>query len=275
MRNEQAQLLLTDPPYNIAISSIVSTKHREFAEASGEMSADEFATFLTDFLSASKSVMTDGAIGFVFMDWRQLELLLRAVRMREFELLNLIPWVKANAGMGSLYRSQHELIAMFKTSGTHKNRIELGARGRNRTNVWFAPGAGTMGSEAREMLGKHPTSKPVDMLADAIYDVTDPDDIVLDCFGGSGSTLIAAARTKRRARLIELDPVYCDLIIRRWQKETGKEALLELNGRSFPELEAERNAMIAGALLETIGPEETQTKRAAPPADPVIPQEQS
>jgi DNA modification methylase len=239
---ERVQMLFTDPPYNIAISSIVSTKHREFAHGSGEMSQSEFAQFLSDVLAATKPMMLSGALAFIFMDWRQIEILLRIGRESGFELLNLIAWVKANAGMGNFYRSQHELVAMFKKPGEHKNRIQLGANGRNRANVWFAPGAGTLGSEAREMLKEHPTSKPVQMLADAIIDVTDPGDIILDCFGGSGSTLMAAEKTGRKARLVEIDEAYCDVVLRRWMQATGKDAILEATGQPFVEVAAERLA---------------------------------
>lgn len=237
---ELAQLLLTDPPYNIAISSIVSTRHREFAHASGEMSSGQFAEFLGQFLSAARDVMLDGAIAQVFMDWRQIEILLREGREAGLELLNLVTWVKANAGMGSFYRSQHELVAVMKKPGDHKNRIQFGKKGRNRANVWFAPGAGTLGSEAREMLKEHPTSKPVQLLADAMIDVTDPGDIVLDCFGGSGSTLMAAGRTGRIARLIELDQTYCDVILRRWMAAKGCEPVLAATGQTWNEVVNER-----------------------------------
>ncbi|WP_179187171.1 DNA modification methylase [Sphingomonas sp. TZW2008] len=240
MPGEQAQLILTDPPYNIAVSDIVSTQHAEFAFASGEMSDDEFAAFLTGFISAALPVLVKGAVVFAFMDWRQIELLLRAGRGTGLELLNIITWVKANAGRGSLYRSQHELVAMFKTHGEHKNRIQLGKRGRNRSNVWFAPGAGTAGSDARAFLKEHPTSKPVQLLVDAMLDVTDPGDIVIDAFGGSGSTLIAAERTKRRARVIEYEPRYCDLIVRRWEAANGGTALLAATSSSFADTARER-----------------------------------
>jgi DNA modification methylase len=240
MGDETCQLLLSDPPYNIAVSKIVSTRHREFAQGSGEMSDDQFSEFLGGFLERAGPYMVDGAIGFVFMDWRQIELLLRTGREYGLELLYLIPWVKTNAGMGSFYRSQHELIAMLKKPGEHKNRIQLGAKGRNRANVWFAPGAGTLGSDARAMLNEHPTSKPVQLLVDAMIDVTDPADIVLDCFAGSGSTLIAAEKAGRRARLIELDRAYCDVILQRWISHGGTEPTLAPTGRPFSQVMTER-----------------------------------
>jgi DNA modification methylase len=239
--DDKVQLMLTDPPYNIAVSTIVSTKHEEFAFASGEMSKDEFLAFLRDFLAAAYPSLVAGAVTFAFMDWRQIGLLLQAGSDNDLELLNIIAWVKANAGMGSMYRSQHELVAMFKKAGEHKNRIQLGRKGRNRANVWFAPGAGTLGTDARELLKEHPTSKPVQMLVDAILDVTDPGDIVLDPFGGSGSTLIAADKLKRRARLIEYEPKYCDVIIRRWQQTAQGQAVLEETGETYDEVDARRS----------------------------------
>lgn len=141
--------------------------------------------------------------------------------------------------MGSLWRSQSEFVVALKKPGNHKNNVQLGKLGRDRSNVWHVPGAGTRGSDASEMLAHHPTPKPVQMLADAILDVTDRHDIVLDPFGGSGSTLIACERTERRARLIELDPLYCDLIIRRWQDETSQPAL-HVDGDSFEAVAARR-----------------------------------
>lgn len=252
MGEERAQLLLTDAPYNVKVSSVVSTRHREFVQGSGEMSDSEFKAFLAAFIGCCSEVMVDGAIAFLFIDWRQLERMLRAGREAGFELLNIISWIKANGGMGSLYRSQKEEIPMFKKPGEHKNRIKFGAKGRNRTNCWFAPGAGTLGTDSRAMLKEHPTSKPVALLVDAIIDVTDPGDIVLDCFGGSGSTLVAAEKTRRAARLIELDCGYCDVILRRWMGFTGEEPVLEETGQSFSEVLEERNDEGEGDQLETL-----------------------
>lgn len=263
MGDQTAQAMITDPPYNIAIGTIVSTKHAEFAQASGEMTVDEFAQFLAGFVQQALVVMDDGAIAFVFMDWRQIEILLRVLRECGTDYLNLVAWVKANAGMGSMYRSQHELVAVVKKPGPHNNRIQLGSKGRNRANVWFAPGAGTTGTDSREMLKDHPTPKPVQMLVDAIIDVTEPGNIVLDCFGGSGSTLIAADRSGRCARLIELDQHYCDVIIRRWQKHSGKPAILASTGETFEEVGISRvSSEDAG------GPEELDAAPAESPAPP-------
>lgn len=240
MEGEQAQLLLADAPYNIKVSTIVSTRHREFVQGSGEMSDAEFEAFLAAFIRCCSDVMVDGAIAFLFIDWRQLERMLRAGREAGLELVNIISWIKANGGMGSFYRSQKEEIPMFRKPGQHKNRIKFGAKGRNRTNCWFAPGAGTLGTDSRAMLTQHPTSKPVALLVDAIVDVTDPGDIVLDCFGGSGSTLIACEKTRRSARLIELDCRYCDVILRRWMALTGEEPVLLATRQTLSEVIAER-----------------------------------
>jgi DNA modification methylase len=232
--DEEVQLLLADAPYNVKISGIVSTPHREFVQASGEMSDDQFEAFLATWLACAFAVMEPGAVGFAFMNWRGLEILLRAVRAAAFEQLDLVIWVKDNAGMGNLYRLQHELVVVMKKPGAdHKNHIQLGAKGRWRSNCWFAPGANAPGSDTREMLKSHPTPKPVQLLSDAIIDVTDRGDIVLDSFGGSGSTMIAAERTGRIARLIELDPVYCDVILRRWLNEKGEEPVLLNTGESL------------------------------------------
>lgn len=245
--DERAQLVLADAPYNVKVSGIVSTQHREFVQGSGEMSEAEFDAFLERFLAASHQALVDGGIAYCFMDWKHIRQLLNAGVTTGYELLNLVCWVKQQGGMGSLLRSQHELIAAFKKPGTHKNNVQLGKHGRDRTNCWFAPGAGSRGSEAAGMLKAHPTSKPPALLADAILDVTDRGDIVLDPFGGSGSTLIACERTGRRGYLMELDPAYCDLIIRRWTALTGKEAIHAESGDGFEAITETRTG-----LLETI-----------------------
>jgi DNA modification methylase len=241
LQSEQAQMLLTDPPFNCCISKTVSTQHREFAQASGEMSGEQFQKFLANFLSNAAEVMASGAVGLVYMDWRQIERLLHAGRECGLDLLNLLVWVKDSAGMGSLWRSQHELIAAFKKPGApHLNNVQLGSRGRYRSNCWFAPGAATAGSSSRKWLKEHPTPKNVDQLADAILDVTNRGHIVLDPFAGSGSTLIACEQTGRVCRAIELDEKYCDLIVRRWTAISGQEAILEQTGEYFSETAQER-----------------------------------
>ena len=238
MGNERADMVFTDPPYNVAIDGHVcglgEVKHREFAMASGEMSREEFARFLTNSLGTMASVMRDGAIAFVCMDWRHMGEMLQAGEAVFTELKNLVVWNKTNGGMGAFYRSKHELIFVFK-SGTaaHTNSFGLGETGRYRTNVWDYAGISSIGANRSEELAMHPTVKPVALIADAIKDCSRRGEIILDAFGGSGSTLIAAEKTGRSARLIEYDPLYCDTIVRRWETLTGKQARLESSGASF------------------------------------------
>ena len=242
--SERADLVFTDPPYNVAINGHVSglgkVRHREFAFASGEMSQTQFTAFLIESLSASAAVMCDGAIAFVCMDWRHMGELLEAGRTAFTELKNLVVWNKTNGGMGSFYRSKHELIFVFKTgTAEHTNSFGLGETGRYRTNVWDYAGISSISASRDTELAMHPTVKPVAMIADAIRDCSKRGQIVLDAFGGSGSTLIAADKTGRIARLIEYDPLYCDTIVRRWETLTGKRAVLAATGATF-EHEAEK-----------------------------------
>ena len=240
-----ADLVLTDPPFNVPIDGHVSglgkVKHQEFAMASGEMSEAEFTDFLSAFLACAKASSKDGAIMFVFMDWRHLTELSTAGRDTGLELKNLVVWAKDNAGMGSFYRSKHELCFVFKAGGaSHTNTFELGQHGRYRTNVWQYAGVNTFRNGRLDELAMHPTVKPVAMIADAIRDVTRRAESVLDPFAGSGTTVIAAEKTGRRARAIEYDPGYCDVIVRRWQKYTGKTATLDGSDRTFEDIEGER-----------------------------------
>lgn len=242
MGDERADLVFTDPPYNVKIDGHVcgngSVRHREFAFASGEMSEAEFTRFLVATLGNTARVMRDGAIAFVCMDWRHTSELLVAGRECFSELKNLVVWNKTNGGMGSFYRSKHELIFVFKQGeAPHTNSFGLGETGRYRTNVWDYAGISSVGSDRNEELAMHPTVKPVALIADAIRDCLKRGELVLDCFGGSGSTLVAAEKTGRRARLIEYDPLYCDTIVRRWKNLTGKRAVHETSGRSFEEQE--------------------------------------
>jgi DNA modification methylase len=237
-----AQLVFVDPPYNVRIRGHVSgkgrVKHREFAQASGEKTSAQFAKFLEESLGLLAEHSTDGAIHFVCSDWRHLDEMLTAGRRVYRELKNLVIWNKTNAGMGSFYRSQHELIFVWKHGrGKHVNNMELGQHGRHRTNVWTYAGANTFGSDRLETLAMHPTAKPVSLVADAIRDCSRRGDLVLDSFGGSGTTLIACERTQRKARLIELDPPYCDQIVRRWQRLTGQTAVHAVTGASFADID--------------------------------------
>jgi DNA modification methylase len=241
MGSDHADLLFTDPPYNVAIDGHVcglgSVKHREFAFASGEMSASQFTAFLTETLSNMSRVMRDGAIAFVCMDWRHMRELLDAGEAAFTELKNLVVWNKTNGGMGAFYRSKHELIFVFKVgTAPHTNSFGLGETGRYRTNVWDYAGISSIGAGRAEELAMHPTVKPVALISDAMRDCSKRGEIVLDGFGGSGSTLIAAEKTGRSARLIEFDPRYCDTIVRRWEKLTGKQTRHAGTGQTFEEV---------------------------------------
>lgn len=246
MQGELAQMVITDPPYNVPIDGHVcglgKVKHAEFAMASGEMNKDEFEAFLSTSLGNLAKFSREGSIHFVFMDWRHLEEILAAGRLAYTELKNLIVWNKDNGGMGAFYRSKHELIFAFK-KGTdkHINNFELGQHGRYRTNVWDYAGISSVGNDRDEQLAMHPTVKPVAMIADAIRDCSKHGGIVLDAFGGSGTTLVAAEQTGRKARLVEIDPGYADVTVRRWQKMTGEQAVLEGKGVPFDELEGHRD----------------------------------
>jgi len=231
MPNEEAAVVFTDPPFNVKVSSVSGKgkrKHREFAMASGEMSRREFSDFLRSAFEQLVNHSRDGSIHFICMDFRHMTELLAAGESVYDELKNLVVWVKSNGGMGSLYRSRHELIFVFK-SGTaaHQNHVELGRYGRNRSNAWEYPSPRAFGQGENEgdLLREHPTPKPVAMIADALMDVSSRGEIVLDPFLGSGSTLLAAERVGRLARGIELDPRYVDLTIRRWERKTGRSAV--------------------------------------------------
>ncbi len=245
--NETADMVFTDPPYNVAIDGNVcgsgKIKHAEFAMASGEMSTDAFTAFLTETLSASARHCRDGAIAFVCMDWRHMGELLAAGRVAFTELKNLCVWNKTNGGMGTFYRSKHELVFVWKIgTAPHINTFGLGDTGRYRTNVWDYAGISSIGKSRADELAMHPTVKPVALVADAIRDCSKRGDIVLDGFGGSGSTLIAAEKTGRCARLIEYEPGYCDVIVGRWQRMTGKRAVLAASGEAFEEVSEARGA---------------------------------
>jgi DNA modification methylase len=222
MQGEVARMVFADPPYNVKIDGHVGgsgkIQHREFAMASGEMTEDEFTAFLTRALQNLADHSLDGSIHFLCMDWRHMREMLAAGHAVYDELKNLIVWAKDNGGMGTFYRSRHELVFAFKKGmAPHVNSFELGQHGRYRTNVWNYRGVNTMRAGRMEELQLHPTVKPVQMIADAIKDVSGRGEIVLDSFGGSGSTLIAAEKTGRRARLVELDVIYCDRILTRWE----------------------------------------------------------
>lgn len=242
MDGEKARMVFSDPPYNVPIDGHVcglgNVKHREFGMASGEMSPAQFTEFLMDAFRNQAEFSINGAIHYQCMDWRHIAEMMEAGNAVYSELKNLCVWSKDNGGMGAFYRSRHELVFVWKV-GTepHLNTVELGRNGRYRTNIWEYPAASKTGDDADLKL--HPTVKPVPMIMDAIKDTSKRGEIVIDCFGGSGSTLIAAEKTKRRARLIELDPQYCEVTIRRWEELTGRDATLAATGEPF-RLVAER-----------------------------------
>ncbi|WP_188544027.1 site-specific DNA-methyltransferase [Aquisalinus luteolus] len=229
MQDEQAKMVFTDPPYNVRIDGHVGglgkTKHREFAMAAGEMTSPEFAQFLRQAFDQLYANSADGSIHYICMDWRHMAEMMDAGSVYD-EMKNLVVWVKDNGGMGTFYRSRHELVFIFKKgTAPHLNNFELGQHGRYRTNVWEYRGVNTMRAGRMEELTMHPTVKPVQMIADAIRDTTGRGDIVLDLFGGYGSTLIAAEKTGRRGYLCELDPLYCDSILTRWETYAHDDAV--------------------------------------------------
>jgi DNA modification methylase len=244
---EKAAAVFTDPPYNVKIDGHVSglgrVTHREFAMASGEMTDEEFAEFLLATMKRICAHTTPGALIYTCMDWRHMGEMLIAGRSTECELLNLVVWAKLNGGMGSLYRSRHELIFVFKNGKhAHLNNVQLGRFGRNRTNVWNYPGFnGFARKGSKNASALHPTPKPVTLVADAILGSTKRDDIVLDPYLGSGTTILAAERTGRRCFGIEIDPIYVDTAVGRWQRMTGLEAK-NAQSQTFAQVKAERSA---------------------------------
>ena len=240
MEGKLARMVFSDPPYNVPIEGNVSglgkVKHTDFKMASGEMSAAQFTDFLRDAFRCMSAASEDGSIHYHCMDWRHIAELQAAGAAVYSELKNLIVWNKTNAGMGTFYRSKHELIFAFKNgTATHTNNFRLGETGRYRSNVWDYPGVNTFRTNRDEELSLHPTVKPVALVADAIKDVTRRGEIVLDAFGGSGTTVIAAEKTKRQARLVELDPNYCDVICLRFAKFAGKSVIHAKTGQTFEE----------------------------------------
>ena len=252
--SETVDAVFTDPPYNVPIEGHVSglgaTKHREFAFAAGEMSRAAFTAFLTATLGHAAAACRDGAIAFVCMDWRHMGELLVAGEVVFNELKNVCVWNKTNGGMGTFYRSKHEMVFAFKVgTDPHTNTFGLGDGGRYRTNVWDYAGVNTMKKGRMDELEMHPTVKPVALVADALLDVTKRGERVLDPFGGSGTTLIAAEKTGRAARLIEFDPLYCDVIVRRFEAFTGKRARLAETGATFEDVgEARANEKVLSAV---------------------------
>jgi DNA modification methylase len=252
LAGEQVRVVFTDPPYNVAVAGHVTSggKHGEFVMASGEMSDDEFTEFSTKVMLRASETLIDGGVAYYCMDWRHMEHTLAASKSAGLELLNLVVWDKKAGGMGSFYRSRHELIFVFRKPGaSHLNRVELGKHGRDRANVWTYEGVNGFGAakaKAREM---HPTVKPLGLVRDAILDCTQKGDAVLDLFSGSGTTIIAAESVGRRGFATELDPRYVDVGVVRWQEFTGREARLASTGKTFREVRAERTMASTAAGL--------------------------
>jgi DNA modification methylase len=236
MNGDTAHAVFSDPPYNVPVSGHIcgngKIQHDEFAMASGEMSSEEFVAFLATFIALVIEHSKDGSLHYLCIDWRGIHQLISAGHGQYSELKNICIWNKSNGGMGSLYRSKHEFVPVFKNgTAPHTNNVLLGASGRYRTNVWDYPGVNTFGGT--DDLKLHPTVKPVAMVADAILDSTKRGEIVLDPFAGSGSTLIACEQVGRSAHCIELEPKYCDVIVRRWQEFTGQAAVHAETGQTF------------------------------------------
>jgi DNA modification methylase len=251
----RAAMAFLDPPYNVRVSEVVGRgqiKHAEFAMASGGLSRPSFVEFLQQSLAAAAAVSRDGAIHFVCMDWKHLGELLEAGGAAYGAMINLVVWVKTNAGQGSFYRSAHELISVFRAgTAAHLNNVELGRHGRSRSNVWNYAGVNTFRAGRLDDLKCHPTVKPVALVADAIKDCTGRGAIVLDTFCGSGTTILAAERVGRRAYAIEIEPRFVDLAIRRWQAFSRKDAIHVDSGLSFDEVAIKGFAAIAADRVTT------------------------
>jgi DNA modification methylase len=243
MAHRRADMAFLDPPYNVHIRGVVGrgrTKHAEFAMASGEMSSADYVRFLGLCLNAAASVSREGALHYVCTDWRHIAELLAAAKSIYGDTLNIAVWVKSNAGQGSFYRSQHELVGIFRVGqAPHLNNVELGRHGRSRSNVWHYAGVNSFRAGRMEELRSHPSAKPVALVADAIKDCTRRGDVVLDTFCGSGTTILAAERVGRHARALELEPRFVDVAIRRWQAFTRRDARHADSGLSFDEIASE------------------------------------
>jgi DNA modification methylase len=247
-----------DPPYNVRVAGHVGgrgrIKHEEFACASGEMTSEQFVQFLKETLGTAARHTVDGGIAYVCMDWRHARELLDAGSAVYDELKNICVWAKTTPGQGSFYRSQHELVFVFKRGASpHLNTFELGQHGRTRSNVWTYPGANAFRAGRMDELKMHPTVKPVALIADAMRDCSRRGSVILDPFAGSGTSIMAAEKIGRRAFCMEIEPRYVDVAIRRWQQYTGKDAILESTGQTFGELQA-------------VGPDEGRPRPADRPA---------
>lgn len=274
LEGEPVRAIFTDPPYNVAVAGHITSsgQHDEFVMASGEMNQDEFTAFLTQVLERSRDVLDPGGLCYFCMDWRHMSETLAAANATGMELLNLLIWDKTAGGMGSFYRSRHELIFLFRKPGaSHLNRVELGKHGRNRANVWAYDGVNGFGAKKAKAREMHPTVKPMAMVRDAILDCSDRGDLVLDLFSGSGTTLIAAEQSRRRGRATELNPRYVDVGVLRWQDYTGQEARLASTGQSFREVREARlqEAQTVVPLPSPTAAPEARVRTRTRPAPPV------
>ena len=275
MAGDKARLVFTDPPYNVRISGHVSglgrVRHREFLMASGEMSEPQFTEFPTLSLRCLADHLVDGGVLYACMDFRHHHELGTAYRNAGLQLLNLCTWVKSNAGLGSFYRSQHELVFVLKAGeAPHTNNVQLGRYGRYRSNVWEYAGVNTWGPDRQEELAMHPTVKPVALVADAIRDSSRRGEMVLDAFAGSGTTLIATERTGRIGRALELDPVYVDVCLRRWQKATGKQAVHAELGIPFDEVAVLRREDHGSDSATALASNAPHDQNPTPPSHSVV-----
>ena len=241
MSRERAHMVFADPPYNVPMkghaSGLGKFQHDEFVNAHGEMSEEEFIEFLKTLFFFLTFFSRKGSIHFICMDWRHQYEILVAARKHYTELKNLCVWNKTNGGMGSLYRSKHELIFVFKHGSTlHVNNVELGTHGRYRTNVWDYAGSNAFHEDRDQELAFHPTCKPIAMIADAMLDCSHRNHLIVDPCVGSGSTVLAGERTQRRIFAMELDPKFVDTTIIRWQEVTGKDAIHVASGKTFNQM---------------------------------------
>ena len=272
MSGALAAAVFCDPPYNLRVRAIGGrgrVQHSEFAFASGEMTQTQFRNFLSQTLSNGVRVSVEGAVHFVCMDWRHIGALIEVGRELYGDMLNIVAWIKSNAGQGSFYRSQHEFIGVFRVGEeSHRNNVELGRFGRNRSNVWTYAGVNTFGKGRKEALAAHPTVKPVALVADALLDCTARGDVALDQFAGSGTTILAAGKVARVAVGIEYEPRYVDVAILRWQRMTKLEAILAGDGRSFEDIASARATEIEKPNARRCKPADCQSPPDSAADDP-------
>lgn len=265
LKTDQVRTVFVDPPYNVRIGGHVTGagQHEEFVMASGEMTDAEFTGFLEKTFQRLSDALMPGGLAYVCMDFRHMQNVLDAGKFAGFELLNLIVWDKGSGGMGSFYRSRHELIFLFAKSGDgRRNRVQLGRHGRDRHNVWCYPGVNGFGAEKARAREMHPTVKPLALVRDALLDSTARGDLVLDLFSGSGTTIVAAEDSGRRGAAMDLDPLYVDTTIVRWQDFSGQEARLESTGLTFREMRVRRSGS-TDACAHDLPPARVRTRRAA------------